>query len=170
MFKRWVWIMAIGLVLAGGGWKLEAARLVFDLTKLKSVCVLADTGVDTSDFGLTKETIGNHVYVWLKGKLPKLQLERGTGTDTDTCVSGASNLWANVNLWSFREGAGYFGEVEIALQRETIWKTGNVGWGIAYFHAMSVKGSKATVRKHINEILDTILTDFAAEYYKAGNP
>ncbi len=170
MARRWVWIMAIGLVLAGGGWKLEAAGIAFDLTKLKSVCVLAEIGIHTSDFGLTRETIGNHVYVWLKGKLPKLQLERGTGTDPDSCVSGASILWASVNLMLDREGAGYFADVQLALHRETVWKSGNVGWGIAYTRAIMAKGSKAIFRKHINEVLDTILTDFAAEYYKAGNP
>ena len=69
-----------------------------------------------------------------------------------------------------REGAGYFADVQLALHRETVWKSGNVGWGIAYTRAIMAKGSKAIFRKHINEVLDTILTDFAAEYYKAGNP
>ena len=170
MFRPWVWIMAIGLVLADGWWKLEAAGVAYDLTKLKSICVKAVTGVHASDFGLNNETIGNHVYVWLKGKLPKLQVERYTGTDKGACAGGAPVLYANVNIISFRDREAYFGDVALDLHRETVWKTGNDGWGIAYSVGQLIQGSKAGVWRHVNERLDDLLTDFAAEYYKAGNP
>ncbi len=174
MGKRCVWGMAIGLVLLGGAWD-SAVGVAYDLTKLKSLCV---DSVELSvaamqDHDLSKEAIKNHVYVWLKGKLPKLRVERFTGVYRGTCSADNPTLYANVNIDTSetkRGKMGYYGNVKIVVKRRTTWESGKVGLGIAYSAGTILTGPMGDARAHVNEGLDLLLTDFAAEYYKAGNP
>ncbi len=168
-----VWIMAIGLVLVGGLWNL-AAGMVYDLTKLKSVCVFVDA-LDPDierHLGLREEAIRNHVYVWLKGKLPRLRVERYTGTHTETC--GPEGLRVSVALHVGEMGGrkvDYYGWLAIQLIRKTQWETGKVYVGLAYDKGMTITGPlKSRSANHVYDSLDDLLTDFAAEYYEAGNP
>ncbi len=171
-----VWIMAIGLVLAGGAWA-SAAGIAYDLTKLKSVCVFVDA-LDPDierHLGLSKEAISNHVYVWLKGKLPRLRVERYTGTRTGVCEFRAPTIRVNVNLGVGTTVGGrktaYYGSVEIRLVRKTQWETGRAEVGVAYDNGMAITGSlKSSSANHVYDSLDDLLTDFAAQYYEAGNP
>ena len=172
--KRCVWAVAIGLVLAGGAWN-SAAGLALDLTKLKSVCLLVeDLPADAKrDFGLSKNSIMNHVYVWLKGKLPRLRVERFTGALREDCSPGKPIFYAKVSIGVVeREGmmVWHYGYVAITMTRETTWGSGRVGLGIAYFNITRMGGPTGGVRAAVNEQLERLLTDFAAEYYKAGNP
>jgi len=177
MWRPWVWIMAIGLVLAGGAWKSEAGD-TFYLGKLKSVCVPpAVFATETKElFGLSEEAIADHVYVWLKGKLPRLVIERNEyQADRGACSPPAPALSIVVNLrWArFKGGAkvGYFGHVKIMLIRWTLWEGEEPGAGISYVEGSVLMGNLSTVVSDVKEALDdVVLTNFAAEYYKAGNP
>ena len=89
MVKRSVWIMAIGLVLAGGALN-SAVGQAYDLTKLKSVCIAVDLSAEaTQDHGLNAEAIKNHAYVWLKAKLPRLQIGRWGRKRIGACPRGS---------------------------------------------------------------------------------
>ncbi len=166
MARRWVWIMAIGLVLAGGAWN-SASPITFDLTKLESVCVGTEyLGAEEKSLGLNREAITSYTYVWLKGKLPRLQVEHYTDTPIEACKTV---LYVRVSMDRLDRGRGYYGEVEIQLVRPTLWESGISGLGVAYVHSYILTGS-GNAGQHVNRILDSLLTDFAAEYYKAGNP
>jgi len=176
MWRRWVWIMAIGLVLAGGRWE-SATGQTFDLTKLKSVCVRTKFYSTKSNekTGLNEEAIGNHVYVLLKAKLPRLKVARYAGKDTGLCSTGdASILWVYVNIdighLKGGEVGGYYGAVEISVWRPTLWESGNSGVGIAYENSRIMLGPLNHAKQAVNDSLDALIIDFAAEYYKAGNP
>ncbi len=178
MARRWVWIMAIGLVLAGGLWK-SAAGVTLYLGKLKSVCVpSAEFTTETKEFesfGLNEEAVADHIYVWLKGKLPRLTVEcNECRKDGNVCSPPAPTFSITVNLhWAKIKGGtkiGYFGKVNISLLRLTLWEVGEPGAGIAYSHGAALMGPASTVVRDVNEALESVLADFAAEYYKAGNP
>jgi hypothetical protein len=160
--------MAIGLVLFGGAWD-SATGTVYDLSKLKSVCVgtkpLAGEG---KSLGLNREEIISYTYVWLKGKLPRLQVGRWTGTPTGACKGNI--LFVRVTMTRLSGGRGYSGVVEIQLVRPTLWESGISGLGIAYLRHYILTGPPGAAVQHVNETLDALLTDFAAEYYEAGNP
>ncbi|MFQ5852937.1 MAG: hypothetical protein ACE5JU_20445 [Candidatus Binatia bacterium] len=175
MGKRWVWVIAIGLVLLGGALN-SAAGVTFDLTKLKSVCVLVEdlTPESAQELGLSKEAIRKYVYIWLKGKLPRLVVEQHTGAYTGACKRTAPSLWVKVLLRIGKTTDGrktrYYGMVLINLERRTRWENGNLGKGVAYFEGSILTGPIQNAARGVNGGLDYALTDFAAEYYKAGNP
>ncbi len=176
MVRQWVWIMAIGLVLVGGGWA-SAEGIAYDLTKLKSVCVYVDA-LDRDIYrhlGLSKEAISNHVYVWLKGKLPRLRVDRYTGTHTGACEFRAPTIRVTVSLGVGTTVGGrktdYYGSVRIQLIRKTQWETGEDIVGVAYDNGTIITGPlKSSSANHVYDSLDDLLTDFAAQYYEAGNP
>ena len=162
MGKGWIWAMAIGLLLLGGRWRAEAGPAIFDLTKLERVCLVALVSPAAKDLGLSKEAIGNRVYVWMKSKIPKLQVEFPAKI---TCTP-----FLLVIVEMAKRGEGYFGHVSIDLIRSTRWKSGKVGEGIAYTDGTILRGPVRSAGQHVTKILDELVTNFAAEYYKAGNP
>ncbi len=175
MGKRCVWGMAIGLVLLGGAWNSAVRGAAADLTKLKSLCVISEklSADAMQDHSLSKEAITNHVYVWLKGKLPGLRVERFTGAYTGACSVGKPRLFISVNIETDmigRKKIGYFGAVNITMTRVATWETGSVSMAIAYSAGKILTGPMGKAGTHVNRLLEEILTDFAAEYYKAGNP
>ncbi len=176
MARRWVLLMAIGLVLVGGRWE-SATGLTFDLTKLKSVCVKTESLPTKSKgkMGLNEEAIGNHVFVLLRAKLPRLKVARYAGKATGLCSTGdAPTLWVYVFLFIAHlaggDVGGYHGTVHISLWRPTLWESGNSGVGIAYEQSKIMLGPLNDAKQEVNDALDALIIDFAAEYYKAGNP
>ena len=174
MGKRWIWVIAIGLVLLGGAWNSAVAGVAFDLTKLKTLCVAVeklDPDIERH-LGLSQEAVINHVFVWLKAKLPRLRIVRHTGKETAACMRSHSLLMVNAHLGVGKAGGrktGFYGSLIIHLIRSTVWETGEAGAGIAYHGGMIIKGP-LTSTKYVYDSLDELLTEFAAEYYKAGNP
>ncbi len=175
MLKRYLWAMVIGLVLLGGAWD-SAAGTAYDLTKLKSLCVATEplTAIEKQDLALSYEAIQNHVYVWLKSKLPRLgRIGQFTGTWTGVCASDAPTLMVITNLGVSSAGGrkiGFYGHIIIKVVRTTLWESGMAGSGIAYFDTTILTGPMDRARAAVNDELEDLLTDFAAEYYKAGNP
>jgi hypothetical protein len=170
MVRPLVWALATWLVLAGGAWN-SAIGLAYDLSKLKSICV--DVGelstAAKQKFGLSREDIGNQVYVWLKSKLPKLQVKIYTEAKNEMCSIYVPTMWIYVNLGIVAAGgeSGYYGSVHLTLTRKTRWESGKVGAGIAYNKQGILTGPTKNARNAVFKILADLLTDFAAEYHKA---
>ena len=162
------------MVLLGGAWN-SAVGQVYDLTKLKSVCV---QGAGPSDvlqvLGVSMEATKNHVYVLLKGKLPRLWAEPYIGRDEGPCAVTAPMLSfvLDVGIGKTVSGmkTGYYGMVLLALIRPTVWESGQAGRGIAYYNSILLTGPISEGKQRVIIVLEELLTDFAAEYYKAGNP
>lgn len=161
-------VVAVGLVLLTGTWAPAQAGVALDVTKLTSVCLFGEKPPieAVSDHGLNREAVLNFAYVTLKSKLPRLQVER--------MPCGEPTLYVNVHLYTNKAGAGtklgYYGMITVLLTRNTLWLTGQAGLGIAYSGDMVLSGPMGSAYQHLNEAIDRLLTDFAAEYYKAGNP
>ena len=125
------------------------------------------------DHDLSREAIKNHVYVWLRGKLPKLRVERFTGAYRGACSADKPTLYARVSIGTSKgkgTKVGYYGQVSIVMIRLTTWESGKVGLGVAYAGAKILSGPMGKAKTHVKDVLEELLTDFAAEYYKAGNP
>ena len=171
MGKGWVWTIAIAFVVAAGAWN-SSVGITFDLTKLESVCLrISPLDADARNLGLSEERIGDHAFINLKDKLPRLQVERYRGTDTGKCAYDAPRLWVGVDIVPFLDARhGYFGMLEIRLLRMARWESGKVGRGIAFEANIALRGPSAVAPNHVSDGLDSLLREFAAEYYKAGNP
>ena len=140
------------------------------------------------DHGLSKEAIKNYVCVWVKGKLPRLRVERFRGAHKGLCSYNKPHLFVNVYIhpliWvtpgklsltrspyaAKEERVGFYAAVNVYMVRETTWESGSVGLGIAYFDFRILTGPMGEARRMVNNAFEPLLTDFAAEYYKAGNP
>jgi hypothetical protein len=167
--KASIWTMAVALILSAWG---SAAGTAFDLTKLSSICIEVEelSHEARQDLGLEKEAIGKYVYVLLKAKVPRLGVIQGYIKD---CPPQMPALYVVVSLGVGEIGGrktDYYGEVGAFLTRRAVWESGNRGLGIAYYHGVMITGPLRAAREAINSALDRLLTDFAAEYYKAGNP
>lgn len=168
-----VWVLALGTILVVSSWNF-AEGVTYDLTKLKSICVSVDPlSADVRrDFGLSEESIGNYVFVRLKGKLPRLQVQRHAKT-YGGCRRNAPTLQVTLSLDSSTTGhskVGYYGSAEIRLVRPARWESGSVGFGIAYSSSIIFQGPLPGAGEHVNTILDDLLSDFAVEYSKAAKP
>jgi hypothetical protein len=147
----------------------DSEALTFDLTRLEQLCVAVDPlpSSATNDLGLRAEAVLNYVYVTLKAKLPRLLIER-----LDQC--GVSTLWITVRLYAGGTVGGrrtdYYGGVDLHVVRPTLWLSGKAGLGIAYFAGFTMTGPMDTTRRNLEEALEQLLTNLAAEYYAAGNP
>ena len=171
--KSRVWVLALGIILLVGSWH-SAEGVTYDLTKLNSICVSVEPlSTDVrQDFGLSEDSIGNYVFVRLQGKLPGLRVQRNAET-YGGCRRNAPTLRIILSLDSSNTGdgkAGYYGSAKIRLVRRVRWESGSLGLGIAYSSSTIFQGPMSGAGEHVNTILDELLSDFAAEYYRAGNP
>jgi len=175
MCRPWVWIMAIALVLAGGAWNF-ATGMVYDLTKLKSICIIVeDLTLETrKDHGLSREAIGQFAYVSLKGKLPRVRMELFTGVSEGICDVFNPLLFVRVMVETSEsvggDRIGHYGYVGLLLVRRATWESGRRAGGGAFISDLIISGSMGAAWKVVKDALDVVLTTFAAEYYKAGNP
>lgn len=159
---------AMGVALLCGSAPLYVQGLTYDLTKLTRLCVETEelSSAAVSDHGLSQESLLNFAYVALKAKLPRLELQPRAGSCDDT-------LWIIVSLDTrTRDGVktGSYGAVRISVTRPTLWLSGKVGSGIAYERGQIFMGRMGSAARLVNTALEELLTNFAAEYYKAGNP
>ncbi|MFQ5989402.1 MAG: hypothetical protein ACE5K9_05755 [Candidatus Methylomirabilales bacterium] len=168
-----VWGLAIGTILVAGSWS-SVHGVTYDLTKLRTVCVRVEPlSPDVRrDFGLSEESIRNYIFVRLQGKLPRLRVQRHAQT-YGGCTRNSPTLRVIVSLDTSPIGngkIGYYGSAKIRLVRRTRWDSGSTGLGIAYSSSTIFVGPMSDAGEHVNSILDDLLSDFAAEYYRAGNP
>lgn len=169
MGKASICAMAVALVLSAWDW---AAGIALDLTKLSSICIDVEelSHEARQELGLEKEAIGNYAYVSLKAKLPRLGVIQAYIKD---CPLQMPTLYVAVDFGVGKTGGrktDHYGVVRIFLLRRTVWESGNRGLGIAYHDGAIATGPLRAARENINVGLDRLLTDFATEYYKAGNP
>ncbi len=68
------------------------------------------------------------------------------------------------------QAVGYYGSVRLTLQRMVIiLDTGKRELGSIWTLSLALSGSR-NPRDHVTRLLERLLTDFAADYYRAGNP
>jgi hypothetical protein len=121
----------------------------------------------TSQEGITKDQLAAELTVQLKAKIPRLKIVKTLSTgdwlyldvylDYDETVSGRKT--------------GYSGWVSLALAREVIIQaTGTFTAARIWQRKSSMSGPLGGARSQVKELIGDLVTAFAAEYYKAGNP
>ncbi len=144
---------------------VESAGQYGDLAKLSEVKILVEgLGSDAKELGVNEDNIKNHVFVFLRSMLPRLKVSE----------SAVPYLYLNLNiLYSETVGGkktGYFGSIRIEIFRSvTINKTGSRIFSIVWRENMILNGPKDGAAIAVRDSLDTLLTKFAAAWYR-DNP
>jgi len=115
---------------------------------------------DEEKLRLDRDSIKNQVFVFLRGKLPKLAVKE----------SNPAFMWVRVHLISFTEIQAFYGLVQVKLYRPVIIeKTGKHFGGVLWDSFIVVKRPPDQAFPIVREALDRLLTKFAADWYR-DNP
>jgi len=135
------------------------------LAKLSEVRIIVEAlRSDGKELGLNENDIKNHVFVLLRSKLPRLVVK-------DSVIP---YVFINVSVGKDRsidgQIIGYYGSVSVQVMREvTINKTGSSAIADLWQYSRNITGPMGSTDSHIRAVLDKILTDFAADWYR-DNP
>ncbi len=147
---------------------VESAAQSGQLAKLSEVQLfLTFDGGDEKELALTEKDLKNHVFVLLRSKLPRLAVKESTKSSIriSTDLSIGTGGEGKIKLF-------YYGHVSLTLSRPVIYEeTGKSGYGIAYQATHSLTGPfrREVASTHVREVLDRLLTLFAADWYR-DNP
>jgi hypothetical protein len=142
----------------------ESAGQTGRLARLQRVrIVVEDVGGPGKKSGVTRDFLVNRTLSLLRSKTPRLIV--GQGTD--------SFLWINTRLALTNTGNGetvYYGAVWVGAYRPVIIKkTGQSVTGMIWYRARSITGPLNGAVSQVEDSLEKILTQFAAEWEK-DNP
>lgn len=147
---------------------IASANADKELGKLDCVGIMVeDLSSDAAEAGLSKELLSNALLVAVKSKAPRL------GVDS----SCSPFVYCRVTLAILKgekgSDLGFACYLELVVRREayiriidhskvvTVWEKGRLLFGPA---------DRAKAKATVLERLDDLVTEFAAAYYKAGNP
>ena len=145
---------------------VESAAATGDLAKLSEIrIVIEHMGSNEKELGLNENDIKNHVFVFLRSKLPTLKV-------TESVV--VPYVYINLNIAKYRTGSGailgYVGSVRVHIERQvTIDKIGKLTAAPVWINSTLVSGLQDKAVAHVRESLDDLLTAFAADWYR-DNP
>ena len=161
--RRWL----IGAFLVWVVMPVAAASVEAKLGNMKCVfIVIENADSDEKSFGLDRDTLSESVLVATRAKLPRLQIK-------ETCSD--ATLYLNVTiLLGKKRGGGhtgdYSGMVVLTVRRgATILATGQYSAVTVSDWKMVINGLNENVKKHVLEVIEEQVGEFAAAYYKAGN-
>ncbi len=115
--------------------------------------------------GLSRDEFRDALLVAVRAKMPRLQV----GTDCKNLLSLAVNL----SKATTEQGAdvGYYGAIGLEAMREAIIRvTGEFYRLPVWRFDLLVRGRLGEARSDVLRRIDDLITRFAADYYKAGNP
>ena len=143
---------------------VESAAQNGQLAKLSEVMIIVENINDSKKLGVYEDDIENHVFVFLRSKLPRLKVQ----------LSALSSLAITVSLSNVHDKSGrtigYSGYVFLrAIRRATIIETKKNISTIVVALVLSFNGPLRNASTRVKETLDRLLTDFAAEWYR-DNP
>jgi len=127
-----------------------------ELTKLTEVRIIVGNINDSKKLGVNEEDIENYVFVFLRSKLPRLKVQSEALSSLDITVSLSYIDMSGRKL-------GYFGYVFLRTIREvTIIETKKNTDAAVKGSVLSLSGPLGNANSHVKEILDSLLTKFAA--------
>ncbi len=163
MGRRLNAFLALGAILAAlapAGWAASG------LGKLNCVRLGAeDPGGEGKSIGITREELVDALLVNVKARLPRVPV-----------ASSCFNLVEAVvvldrTTTSAGRGPAYFGAVMLRVRRmAVVLDTNEAGHLTAWEGALALAGPAGRAKPHVLEALDSLITQFATDYYQAGNP
>jgi len=135
-----------------------------ELVKLEEVrIVVAHISKVEKKLGLTKEDLKNHIFVFLRSKLPRLKVRE----------YAESYIWIGVTPDYITQGAsktGVYGLVDVRVYSAVTIKTSKRNASVAIWVATNTFiGPLGDISTQVKEWLDRHLTKFAADWYR-DNP
>ena len=143
-----------------------------ELAKLREISILVETlSSDAKKLGLTRSMLKNHVFVFLRGKMPQLTVK-------DFALP---YIYINVALAVAhrvsRQEAGYFGSVSVQVRRhvsllddQDLSPMAGLFFATVWLEIDALIGGKRDrASSQVLEYLDEQLTEFAADWYR-DNP
>jgi len=134
------------------------------LAKLSEVkLVVAELSSEAKELGLNKDDIRNHVFVFLRSKLPRLVVKESPGP-----IVKISIILQHLDSGTVQ--SGYCGGIRFQIFRPvTINKTGTLIAANVWELSHSFYGPQSNSPTHVRAMLDTSLNNFAADWYR-DNP
>lgn len=136
-----------------------------ELTKLNKVrIIVSDLDPEMKELGLSRYNIKNHVSVFLRGNLPRLEVN----------ISSMPYVYINVNLairtTKTKTRTGHFGSVSVQVNRlVTINKTRKVHYATVWSKGLILSGPLGAAPAAVRENLALLLTKFATDWHQ-DNP
>ena len=113
-----------------------------------------------SKLGLTEDDLRNQVFVYLQGKLPRIKVYK----------NATSSIYIRVTGLIFDKIKSYAMFIEVMVYDNVIiQRTKKQVVGLLWDSGYLMKGPNNSVANHVREILETRLTEFAADWYR-DNP
>ena len=130
-----------------------------ELAKLSEVKILVESLLSAEkELGITRGDIKNQVFVFLRGKLPRLR------------VSKSASPYVYIRVTMSNDKTGYFGAVQLMLSRVVSNKlTGDDIRAYVWESIYIVSSGLGNAPDHVRRILERLLTKFAADWYR-DNP
>jgi len=127
--------------------------------------VVEDTGQDGEQLFITSEHLHDALFVALKKQLPKLTVE-------DTCPD---HVYLSVTVRPIISVGGRSLAVAafiiLSVKRQArMMTTDKMGYATAWYVGKLLSAPKEGIKAFVFGVLDEEITNFAAVYYKAGNP
>ncbi len=169
MMKRLIAAGAIGIMilLVSSGTRaadpdIQTMFLRQKLGNLVELQILVEeVGPEGRNIGLTREMLYNELLVLLRSKLPRLKIVEGKFGDY---------LYLNLNVLTHTGGA-ITGNVLLEMNREvSVLATGAQTKVGVWSKSEIFSGSRGRAPSQVREMVADLVTNFAADYYKAGNP
>jgi len=160
MARLYLMLLFALLVLIVAG---KSAGQYGELAKLSEVrIVVEDLESEEKELGLKEDDIKNHVFVFLRSKLPRLAVKESS-----------PYVYIRVTMrFSRQEGRkiGYFGAVQVMITRQVyIQKNSQATWATVWERLFIINGPLKEAVPAVRDTLDVLLTQFAADWYK-DNP
>ena len=151
-------LVFIALLFFGG--PSESAAQYGNFTDLnETTVVVAKLENAAKELGLDEREIEEHLLELLRNKLPNVLLRE----------SADSSVWVLVNV--ARSTAyqgyplGYFGSVSVGVRRKVmIMNTGKMTSAYLWYDTHAIKGATADLNEHVRNVLDQLVTSFAAAW------
>jgi len=119
---------------------------------------------DAKELGLTEAQLKDHILVFVQSKLPRLAVAKSI----NPFIVASINLAYTKTVSG--ERIGFHGSIDLKIYRTVVvLKTAKTVLAPVWTRSFSLSGRPSSARSQVREILDDLLTKFAADWYR-DNP
>jgi len=143
--------------------EVQDIYLAKTLNKLEEVKIVVEIYDDAKELGLNEEDIKNHVFVFLRSKIPSLKVKDS--------VTPFLRIWSTLIFINIKgRKIGYHGDVKVEVLRlAVVSKSQRPALLIVWSDSILFTGPRGDASTDIKKSLDRLLTKFAADWYR-DNP
>jgi len=122
--------------------------------------VVESLGSEERKLGLSKDSLRDQVFVFLQGKLPRIRV--GKSTYAFIYIRTTALIYKGIKAYAI--------SIELDVRSKvSSWMTKKPIWANVWNTSALIKGPEGEAASHLRAMLDTLLTKFAADWYR-DNP